>query len=75
MIPYKNVSEESNVESYSFLEDKIIVKFKQSKYYEYSTLKNNIGEINKMIKLAIAGSGLGTMLATKPYHPHDRSWN
>lgn len=74
MIPYKNISGNSSVESYSHTENSIVIKFKTQTYYEYSTSKNTYSDITKMISLAIAGAGLGAMLATKPYHPHDKTW-
>jgi len=74
MTKYKNLSGESNVDSFEYTPESFTVMFMDGSYYEYSTTKNSLGEIQKMQSYAEAGIGLGTMLATKPYHPHDRKW-
>lgn len=74
MTPYKNLSGQSNVDSYEYTNDSFTVKFKDGMHYLYSTLQNNLNEIQKMQQLAIEGVGLGSMLATKPHHPHDKKW-
>ena len=74
MTKYKNLSGKSNVDSYEYAAESFTVMFKDGMHYLYSTTKNSLGEIQKMQKLADDGIGLGTMLATKPHHPHDRKW-
>ncbi len=74
MTKYKNLSGQSSVDSYEYTTISFTVKFKDQMYYLYSTNKNSLGEIQKMQSKADAGIGLGTMLATKPYHPHDKKW-
>lgn len=74
MTKYKNISGNSNVDSYEYTAESFTVMFKDGKHYLYSTNQNSLSEIQKMQKCADAGIGLGTMLATKPHHPHDRKW-
>ena len=74
MKKYKNLSGQSNVDSYDYTADTFTVKFNEGIHYLYSTLKNPLSKIEKMQQNGEAGAGLGTMLATKPYHPHDRTW-
>jgi hypothetical protein len=74
MTKYKNLSGKSNADSYEYTADSFTVLFKDGMHYLYSTLQNNISEIQRMQQLADSGIGLGTMLATKPHHPHDRKW-
>ncbi len=74
MKKYKNLSGQSNVDSYDYTADTFTVKFNECTYYLYSTIKNPLSEIEKMQQNGDSGVGLGTMLATKPYHPHDRTW-
>lgn len=71
---YKNLSGQSNVGFYAYVDDIFIVKFKDGIHYLYSTNKNSLDEIQKMKQLADDGIGLGAMLATKPHHPHDVKW-
>jgi hypothetical protein len=74
MSKYKNLSGNSNVDEYEYTAESFTVKFKDGSHYLYSTLKNSLSEIQKMQQCADAGIGLGTMLATKPYHPYDQKW-
>lgn len=74
MIKYKNLSGNSNVDSYEYTTESFTVMFKEGIHYLYSTLKNSLNEIQKMQQLADKGMGLGAMLATKPHHPHDKKW-
>ena len=74
MTKYKNLSGNSSVHSYEYTSDTFTVKFNDGTHYLYSTSKNSLSEIQKMQQKGDAGIGLGTMLATKPHHPHDRKW-
>ncbi len=74
MTKYKNLSGKSNVDSYEYTMESFTVLFKDGMHYLYSTAQNSLTEIQKMQHLADKGEGLGTMLATKPHHPHDRKW-
>ena len=74
MKKYKNLSGQSNVDSYDYTADTFTVKFNGGAHYLYSILKNPLVQIEKMQQKGDAGTGLGTMLATKPHHPHDRTW-
>jgi hypothetical protein len=74
MIKYKNLSGNSNVDSYEYTANNFTVRFKDGIHYLYSTLKNSLSEVQRMQKLADDGIGLGSMLATKPHHPHDKKW-
>lgn len=73
---YKNLSGISSVDSYTYDHDSIIVVFKNgnNKIYLYSVNKNSKSAIDRMKVLADSGSGLGSMLATKPHHKHDYRW-
>ena len=76
MTKYKNLSGNSNVDSYEYTSDTFTVKFNDGSHYLYSTKqnRNSLSEIQKMQQKGDAGIGLGTMLATKPHHPYDRKW-
>jgi hypothetical protein len=74
MTKYKNLSGNSNVDAYEYTVETFTVRFNDHSHYVYSTFKNSLSEIERMQSLADTGRGLGTMLATKPYHPHDRKW-
>lgn len=74
MTKYKNLSGNSNVDSYEYTAETFTVMFMDGMHYLYSTLKNPLSEIQKMQHCAELGIGLGTMLATKPHHPHDKKW-
>ncbi len=74
MTKYKNLSGKSNVDSYEYTTDSFTVKFNDGMQYLYSTFKNSLSEIQKMQNCGDTGIGLGTMLATKPHHPHDKKW-
>lgn len=74
MTKYKNLSGKSSVDLYEYTAESFTVLFKDGTHYLYSTSKNNLSEIQKMQQCADAGIGLGTMLTTKPHHPHDEKW-
>jgi len=74
MTPYKNLSGDSSVDAYEYTSNSITVRFNDGMHYLYSTRQNPMSEILQMQSYADAGSGLGTMLSTKPYHPHDSKW-
>jgi len=74
MTKYKNLSGNSNVDSYEYTAETFTVKFSEGTHYLYSTQKNSLNAIQQMHQKADAGIGLGTMLATKPHHPHDSKW-
>ncbi len=74
MIRYKNVSRKSSVNSYEYTADTSTLKFNDGIHYLYSIAQNNLSEILRMQQCGDVGLGLGTMLATKPHHPHDRKW-
>lgn len=75
MTPYKNLSGNSNVDAYKYTNESFTVRFKDAMNYLYSTRQNPLSVIQQMQRYADAGRGLGTMLATKPYHPHDSKWS
>ena len=76
MQPYKNLGGNSNVEAYKISYDSITVKFKSGKCQYYLYTYDSCGEeaVELMKQLAIAGQGLGSMLATKPYHKDATRW-
>lgn len=74
MTKYKNLSRQSSVDSYESTPETFTIKFKDGIHYLYSTKLNALADIEKMQQKGDAGIGLGTMLSTKPHHPHDRKW-
>ena len=76
MFKYKNLSGKSNVEAFKIGDKSIIVKFKsgRERYYLYTYSATGQDAVETMKKLALKGIGLGRMLATKPYHAHERKW-
>lgn len=76
MQPYKNLGGDSNVESYKIGNDSILVKFKSGKCQHYLYTYDSCGkeEVEKMKALAKNGEGLGSLLATKPYHKDAERW-
>lgn len=74
MHPYKNVGGNSNVKAYEIGSDYIIVQFAGGRCYMYNYEATGMAAVEKMKALALAGRGLGAMLATKPYHKEARKW-
>lgn len=74
MQPYKNLGGNSNVESYRIGDDFIIVKFSNGIHYAYTYAVSGRESVEQMKRLAISGEGLGSLLASKPYHKHARKW-
>lgn len=74
MTVYKNISGKSNVRDFEIGDDYIIVTFSNNRHYKYTYKVTGEESVEKMKRLAIAGEGLGAMLATKPYHPHEKMW-
>ena len=77
MYTYKNLSGNSNVSSFEVGDSWIIVTFKghgKITHYLYTYESAGESEVEKMKRLAFSGRGLGSMLATKPYHSYERKW-
>ncbi len=71
---YRNLGGNSNVKAYEIGPDYIIIQFGGGRYYMYNYEVTGKAAVEKMKALALAGRGLGTMLATKPYHAEAKKW-
>ncbi len=74
MRSYKNLGGNSNVKAYEIGPDYIIVQFGGGRCYMYNYEVTGMAAVEKMKALALAGQGLGAMLATKPYHKEAKKW-
>ncbi len=74
MSPYENLGENSNVRAYEIGPDYITVQFSGGRCYTYNYEVTGKAAVEKMKALALAGQGLGAMLATKPYHKEAKKW-
>jgi hypothetical protein len=63
MARYANLSGNSGVETYKIGDESIIVGFKVNQRYLYNYWKPGRAHVEKMKKLAEAGSGLSTYIA------------
>lgn len=63
---YKNLSGQSNVLAYEFLNDGIIVQFNDRTQYIYHVLKVGAGNMSEMKRLAVAGKGLNSFINRTP---------
>lgn len=74
MHPYKNLGGNSNVQAYEIGPDYIAVQFGGGRCYMYNYEVTGKAAVEEMKTLALAGQGLGAMLATKPYHKEAKKW-
>lgn len=66
MTKYLNKSGESSVIGYSFNENSISILFRDQKFvYTYNEMKPGVAKVQRMIQLAISGTGLNSYIKTK----------
>ena len=74
MLLYKNLSGDSGIKAFEIGDDYIIVEFTNGEHYMYTNEITSKTEVDRMKELAIAGQGLNSMLAKRPYHKHAKKW-
>ena len=68
MRPYKNLSGDSGVIAYEWLDDGIKVQFQDGTIYLYTDASAGSENIEKMKQLALGGRGLSTFISTTVRH-------
>lgn len=66
MIKYLNKSGKSSVLGYSCTENSISILFRDQKFvYTYNEMKPGVAKVQRMIQLAISGTGLNSYINIK----------
>lgn len=76
MTPYKNISGESNVDSYEITDDSIHIVFKSGnqRHYLYNHVRPGKAVVDRMKILAVQGHGLNSYISTTVKRNFAKKW-
>jgi len=74
MVAYKNLGDDSGIDSYEIGNDSITVRFKDGRFYLYTAQSAGTENIEEMKSLAEAGSGLNSFVKRRVNKRFARKW-